>query len=81
MEINVIFHGKMFVGCLFRMEKEYTLVIILCNILHTVCQNTNFLWPVFSHIRTGSKVLSVYWGIRVRENPYSGTLHTVIPCL
>ena len=40
--------------------------------LHKICQNTSFLWPVLSHIRIESIILSLYRKLKVRENLYSG---------
>ena len=36
----------------------------VCYVKHAICQNTGFLWPVYS-------------GIRVRENRYSGIFYVV----
>ena len=40
-------------------------------LLHKICGNTGFHWPVFFRIRTKSTILSFYWRIRVTENPHS----------
>ena len=48
------------------------------NTLRKICQNTSFLWPIYSHIRTKPKILSLYENIRFRENPYSGIIYAVI---
>ena len=44
--------------------------------LHKICENTGFHWPLFSRIRT--EILSLYWKIRVSENPYSRIFYTVL---
>ena len=43
-----------------------------------ILSNTNFLWSVFSRIRTGSNILSMNRRLRVRENPYSEMFHTSV---
>ena len=35
--------------------------------LSKICKNSNFLWPVFSRVRTESRTLSLYEKIRVRR--------------
>ena len=37
--------------------------------LHKICEDTGFHWPIFSRIRTKSKILSLYGRIRVSEKP------------
>ena len=41
------------------------------SIFRKIRQNSDFIWLVFPHIRTESKMLSLYRRIRARENPYS----------
>ena len=53
-------------------------IITVCIALHKICQNTGFLWLVFSHIRTETKVLPLYGKMRVRQNPYCGVFYTVL---
>ena len=43
-----------------------------------ICQYTGFLWPVFSHIRSESTILTLYEKIWVRKNPYAGKFYTVV---
>ena len=40
--------------------------------LRKICQNTSFLWRVFSRITTESNILSLYGKLWVRENPHCG---------
>ena len=47
--------------------------------LHKICENTGFHWPVFSHIRSESLILSLYERIRVSENMYFRIYYAVIP--
>ena len=42
-----------------------------------MCQNTGFLWPVYSRIRTGSTILSLYGNERVKQNPCYDILRSV----
>ena len=46
---------------------------------HEISQSTIFLWPVNYRIRTESKItlLSLYWNIKVRKNPYFDIFYTV----
>ena len=43
----------------------------ICYLQRKICENTGFHWPVFSHLRTEYKILSLYGRIRVSEKPYS----------
>ena len=47
----------------------------LSDALRKICQNTGFLWRVYSSLMTESKILSLH---RVRGNPYSRIFYTVI---
>ena len=40
--------------------------------LYKICENTGFHWPLFSRIRIESTILSLYGGIRVSGDLYSG---------
>ena len=40
------------------------------ELLHKICENTGFHWPVFSSIRTELYILSLHRRIWVSENPY-----------
>ena len=40
-------------------------------------QNTGFLRPLFYLVRTKQKILSSYWKIWVKENPYSGIFYAM----
>ena len=46
--------------------------------LYKICQSTDFLWPVFSHIRTESVLIREKG---VRENPYSSIFYEVISAI
>ena len=48
------------------------------NALRKICQNTGFLWPAFSCMRTELKLLSLYGKMRVSENPHSGIFYAVM---
>ena len=45
--------------------------------LDKICQNTGFIWPVYSRIRTKSTILTLKESMRVRENPYSDIFYVV----
>ena len=47
-------------------------------VLHKICEDTRFQWPVFSRINTESTILSLYLRIRVSENPYSLIFYAVL---
>ena len=48
--------------------------------LHNIFENTGFHWPVFSRIRTESRILTLYGRIRVSENPYSRIFYAKVSC-
>ena len=46
-------------------------MLLVASVLPKICQNTGFLSPAFSRIRTEPKILSLYGKIRSRKNLYS----------
>ena len=44
-----------------------------------ICQNTGFVWTVFSRTGSESAILSLYRNIRFRGNPYSSLFYAVRP--
>ena len=48
--------------------------------LRKICQNTGFLLPVFSCIRTDYSILSLYGNTRVVKKPCSGIFYATSVC-